>query len=41
MKKFIFLILVLFIAFTLNGCFLGGHINSSGNVGVSVGGSVF
>ena len=41
MKKFRLFALVLFIIFLFSGCFLGGHINSGGSVGMSVGGNIF
>ncbi|WP_257119350.1 hypothetical protein [Aliarcobacter faecis] len=41
MKKLIYILLILFTIITLNGCFTSGHINSSGSVGMSVGGNIF
>ncbi|WP_257110001.1 hypothetical protein [Aliarcobacter trophiarum] len=41
MKKIIHIILILLTIITLNGCFAGATINSSGTVGMSVGGSIF
>ncbi|WP_265596954.1 hypothetical protein [Aliarcobacter lanthieri] len=41
MKNIIYIILLTTILFLFNGCFAGGHINSSGQVGMNVGGKVF
>ncbi|WP_257118563.1 lipoprotein [Aliarcobacter vitoriensis] len=40
MKKLRNILLVLFTIFTLSGC-VSAHVNSSGHVGVGVGGKVF
>jgi hypothetical protein len=41
MQKIFYIFLILLSIFIFSGCFMGGHINSSGQVGMSVGGAIF